>query len=137
MVGEAGLGFAETAEPVQAEVVRPALHVGGAHVQIECARQVRKILVEDLILERPRSRGYEHALPGQHRRDEIRERLARSRARFGDECAARIERACDGVGQLSLTRPGFEVRNRRRQGPAVGERFRDAVRQCAYRARPG
>ena len=86
-------GLPEPLQAMQTEVVGPALHVCRANVAAERAAERWKILMEDLVLKRTSARRDEHAAAGEDRRDEIRERLARSGARFGDERAAAVE-AC-------------------------------------------
>jgi hypothetical protein len=115
---------------MQAEEVRAPFHIGRADLEIERACERRKIFVEDLILKRACARGDEYPAAGQHRRDEIRERLAGARARLGDEGAARVDDARDFRGEPALTRPGLEPLERGGDRTGVGERVLDAIREA-------
>ena len=109
-------------EAMQAEVVRAALHVGGADRVPERARQRRHVLVEDLILQRARARGDEHAPAGEHGRDEVGERLADAGAGLGDERAAVVEQSGDLSGEPPLAGPRLEALERARERTLGRER---------------
>ena len=123
-------GFTQSLESMQAEEVRAAFHVGRANLEVERARERRQIFVEDLILQRACARGDEHAAAGQHRRNEVRERLAGARARLGDEGAARVDDARDLRGEPALTGPRLEALERGGDRTGVGERVLDAIREA-------
>ena len=69
-------------------------------------------MARDLILQRARSRRHHDALARLQRRDQIRERLAGTRARFDDQWPRVFKRARDGRGHRALLGTVFVIRNR-------------------------
>ena len=86
-------------------VVREPLHQRGAHghaVGLEGLRHERQVLDEDLLLQRLR-RGRDDDLPAaEHRRDEVRERLARPRPRLDEQVLLLLQRDLDRLGHREL-----------------------------------
>jgi hypothetical protein len=81
-------GLAQPFVAVETEVIRAALHVGRADRFVERASERGDVFVENLVLEVAGARGDEHPHAGGHRGNEIRERLAGARSRFGQQRAA-------------------------------------------------
>ena len=76
-------------QPVQAQIVRPALHVGGGERHAERLLQHRQVLEVDLLLQVLGAGGHQHALAAEDGGDEIGERLAGASAGFGKQHSAR------------------------------------------------
>ena len=83
--------------------------------------QRRQILEEDLFLQILRAGGDQHALPAEDRGDQIRERLARAGAGFGQQRAAAFDDAGHGRRHLPLAVARLEAGQRRRKRTRVGE----------------
>jgi hypothetical protein len=108
-------------EPVEAQVVPPALHAGGGERHAEGLAQERDVLEVDLLLQVLGAGGHDHAMAAQDGRGEIGQGLARAGARFGEEDAAPPEHPGDGRGHVALPGSGLELRNGPRQRAVVGE----------------
>ena len=108
----AGRAASQLIHPVQAEIVRAALHVGRGERDPERVTQRRNVLEVDLLLEVLGAGRDEHALAAENRRDEVRERLARAGPRFGEQHAAVFERARDRGRHFDLARARLEVGHR-------------------------
>ena len=78
-------------EAVQAQVVRAPLHAGRGERHREGIAQRRDILEENLFLKVLGARGDEDPVPAQYRGNEVRERLSRAGARFGQKNAPGLE----------------------------------------------
>ena len=99
----------------------------GLHVTSFGAAQRRHVLFEDLFLEVLRAGRDEHAAAAQHRRHEIRHRLAGAGAGFRHEHAALVDRARHGDRHPPLAVAGLELRKGPRQRAVVGESARYRV----------
>jgi len=60
-VGQCRFGFLQALEPVETQVVAAAFHVGRADLAAHRVGERRQVFVEDLVLQRARARGDEHA----------------------------------------------------------------------------
>jgi hypothetical protein len=76
---------------VQAEVIAAPFHQRRLERDAERLLERGQILVEDLLLEVFRAGGHQHAMAAQNRGDEIRQRLARAGARFGEQGSAVLD----------------------------------------------
>ena len=112
---------------VQAQVVPAAFHAGRRELHVQRALEERNVLEEDLLLKVLRAGRDEHALAAQDRGDEVRERLARSGAGFGEQHRPAFERARDRLRHRDLAVARLESGNRARQRSTAGERLRDEV----------
>ncbi len=120
-----GAGVVQLIEPVQAQIVRTALHVCGSERHVERVAKSGDVLEEDLFLEVLRSGRNEHALAAQDGRDEVGERLPGAGARFGEEDAAVLEDVGDGCRHLDLAGARFEVGYAACQRAGRGEHIGD------------
>lgn len=94
-------------EPVQAEVVRPALEHGelGAPTQqrVQGVDRARKVALHQLALERERRRGHHDPLPVRQRGHQVAEGLARAGAGLDEEMGIVVHGLGDGLGHGGLT----------------------------------
>jgi hypothetical protein len=108
-------------EPMQAQVIGAALHVGGAEVDPQRFAQRGNVLEVDLFLKVLRPRRDQHPLAAQDRRDQIRERLARAGPGFGEQRAAAFEDIGDRRGHDALAVTRLELLDVPRQRAFVTE----------------
>ena len=83
-------------QAMQAQVVRAPLHAGRGERHAEGIAQRRNVLEENLFLQVLGARGDEDPLPAQYRGNEVRDRLSRAGARFGQKNASGFEDLGDG-----------------------------------------
>ena len=117
-------------EPVQAEIVGAALHVGRAEGHAQRGAQRRNVLEVDLLLEVLRARGDQRALAAEDCRHEIRERFARARPRFREQHAAMLDGVGHGAGHGALPGARLELIDRFHERPIVRERRVDRALQA-------
>ena len=77
---------------MKTKIIRAALHVRRSNRRAERVLKRRNVFVEDLILQRASAGGNQDAASAEYRGQQVRERLARTRSGFGDECSALFER---------------------------------------------
>src|SRR5207249_4971094 len=122
-----------------AQVVRDPLERGRRERHVERRLQERDVLFEDLLLEVLGPRRYHHFQPREDRRHQVRQRLARARARLDQQRPPPPERLLHGTRQAQLRRPRLPPRQPRRQPPARTEHIQDRltrflhVQDCAAR----
>ena len=92
-----------------AGVVAAALHVAGAQ-RAQVLFQERNVLEEELFLQILGAGGNHHALAGENRRDQIRQRLAGAGAGFDNQVLLFGQRGFDGFGHGELPGAKFVVR---------------------------
>jgi hypothetical protein len=102
-------GFVQLIEPVQAQIVRTALHVRRGERDVERVAKRREVLEEDLFLEVLRASRDEDTLAAQDGGDEVGQGLPGAGAGFGEEDAAVLEDVGDGRRHLDLAGARFEV----------------------------
>ena len=110
-------------EPVQAEIVRAALHIRRRERDVERLPKRRDVLEEDLLLEGLGAGRDEHSLSAQDGGDEVRQRLARTRSGFREQRAAVLEATGNRLGHLHLAGPRLEVGEGERQRAPALERL--------------
>jgi hypothetical protein len=103
-------------EPMPAQIVAATLEQRDPHRPADDGAEQRQVAAEQLILERVRARGDDCAPFEQQHGQQIRERLADTRARLDDGVAPRLERRHDELRHLLLRRAVSEARQ------ALGER---------------
>src|SRR4029453_5552365 len=89
---------------MKAQIVRSSLHQGGAEWLAERLAQQRDVFEEDLFLKILGARGNEDALAAEDRRDQIGERLASPRTRFGEQRTPTFDDVSARGGHGALTR---------------------------------
>ena len=108
-----------------AHVLRPALQQRGGERDAAVLAQVGEVLVPELVLQRQRRGRHDDLAPRGHRRREVREPLARSGRRLGDEMVAAVDRvgrprpraAAGRAGRRRRARPPRPTAPRRRVEP--------------------
>ncbi len=119
-------------EPVQAEIVRAALHVGRRKRDVERFAQRWNVFEVDLLLEIFRAGRDQHTLAAENRGDEIRERLPCAGAGFRQQHAAFVEHLRDGSRHRPLAAARFEVGNGAGERTVGREDRVDLVGQTDY-----
>ena len=99
---------AELLEPVAAQIVRAALEQRDARRHADGAGDQRQVLVEELVLQRARAGGDEHALAREQRGHQIREGLAGAGARLDHERRTVFHRERDALAMASCERRGVK-----------------------------
>ena len=112
---------AELLQAVGAQIVRAPLEQRDARRHADGARHQRQVLVEQLVLQRARAGGDEHALAGQQRRHQVGEGLAGAGAGLDHERRAVFERQRHAPGHRQLRTARREARQRTRQRAARSE----------------
>ena len=87
-----------------AQKIRAALHHRHFQIRREMFLQEGNVLLEELLLQRFRRRGNHHAPPAANRRNQIRQRLSGSRARFHDRVLVLRESVVHHLRHLQLRR---------------------------------
>ena len=87
-----------------AHIVRPALEQREREADASVLAQRRKVLADELALQRDRRRRDDDLQTRRDGRHEVREALARTGRRFGDEMMATDQRVTDRGGELVLPR---------------------------------
>jgi hypothetical protein len=89
-------------QSVPAQIVGPSLEQGDLDRQSERLRQQRNVAAKQLVLQRARAGGDDHAAPRQQRRNQVSEGLARARARLDDQGLEPRQRRAHGLGHGGL-----------------------------------
>ena len=118
-------------EPVQAQVVGPALHAGGGEGHAERLAQHRHVLGEDLLLQILGAGRDQDAVAAQDGRHQVGHGLARAGAGLGEQHPALVEDGGDRGGHVALAGTRFELRKRSGQRAVVGEGVGYAGREAA------
>ena len=113
---------AQLVQPVQAQVVRAALHVGRGEGHAQRAPQRWDVLEVDLLLQVLGAGGDQNPLAIQDRRHEVGQCLAGAGARFREQHPAIVQRVGDGRSHNALALSRLEVIDRADQRTVVGER---------------
>ena len=108
-------------EPLQAEVVGSTLEYGGVDAAADRFAHRRQITMEQLVLQCARPGGHDGPRAGQHRRDQVSERLARARAGLDDQLLAVRDRVLDRPRHQLLRGSRREPRNHVGQ-PAIARK---------------
>jgi hypothetical protein len=111
----------ELAQTIGAQIVRTPLEQRHACRNTDGARHQGQVLVEQLILQRARTGGDEHAPAGQQRRHQVGESLARAGARLDHQRRAVFDRQCHAIGHRQLRTARREAGKRSRQRAAGSE----------------
>ena len=112
---------AQLIEPMQAEIVRPALHVGGAKRHAQRCLQRRNVLEVDLLLEVLGPGRDQHPLTIEDRRHQVRQRLAGAGPGLREQDTAVLERAGHRRRHRALALARLEVIDGARQHAVIGE----------------
>ena len=99
-------------QPVAAQVVGASLEERDPRGTPESRGHERQVLREQLVLERARPGGDQHAQTGEQGRNEISEGLARAGPGFHHQGLARGERLCDPLRHVQLLAAHLEVAER-------------------------
>src|SRR5690606_24122854 len=97
-------------EPVEAEIVRPALEQRGADGPADRLADERQVAMIELVLQRARAGGDDGTATAVQRGDQVREGFPGTGARFDHERAAVLERAGDRGGHRALPGARLEAR---------------------------
>ena len=116
---------AQLIEPVQAQIIRTPLHVGGAEPHAERRQQRGQVLEVDLLLQVLGAGRDQHPLPIENRRHQVGERLAGAGPGLGEQHAAMLQRVRHRGGHGALTLARFEVIDGARQRSVIGKRGLD------------
>ena len=108
-------------QAVAAQVVAATLEQRDPRRPPERGAHQRQVLREQLVLQRARAGGDQHARPGEQRRHEVGEGLAGAGARLDDQRLAPGERGSDALRHAQLLATHPEVRQRPLEGPALTE----------------
>ena len=126
---------AELLQPVGAQIVRAPLEQRDARRHADGAGDQRQVLVEQLVLQRARAGGDEHAPAGEQRGHEIGEGLAGAGARLDHERRAVFQRERHPAGHRQLRTARRETRQRARQRATRAENLVEWLHQVLGAAR--
>ena len=103
----------EFVEPLETEIIRTPLENGETEGDVEVVGEEREILPGELILERFGGGGDDRRSVGQHRRDEIGERLAGAGAGLHNRMAVGFDGVGDGSRYIDLPLTALAARRQR------------------------